>query len=78
MKNLIGKHFMAQPEIEKHKVLYSFKFGGGVKGGCVKSGDVIKVLDVYTQIDTPVAGTDKLLHSITVASLMNEKLFIQL
>ena len=78
MKKLTGKHFIAQPAIESHKILYSYQFGGGTKGGYVKSGDVIKVISEQIDVDTPTCGTDKLLHRITTASLLNPSFFIQL
>lgn len=78
METINGKHFIAQPAIEKHRILYSFRFGGGVKGGTVKSGDVIRVIDTATDIDTENCSTDKLLHKISKQSLLNKDFFIQI
>ena len=61
-QSIIGKHFIAQKGIEKHKILYTFKFGGGIKGGYVKAGDVLKITGLYNDVDTVSFSTDKTLY----------------
>lgn len=73
-----GKHFMAQSGIEPHKIKYQFLYRCFYNKGFVKAGDVIRVLDVVTDIDSINCSTDKILGRISFNSLMDTNLFIQL
>jgi len=77
-KLLVGKNFIAQKGIEKFKISYSYNFRGAGINAFIKAGDVIKVIDQYTNIGEPVCATDKVLSVLTTATFLNKEYFIQL
>ena len=72
---IVGNEFVAQPGIEKLKIKKTFKLGGGILGGCLKSGDVITVTDSRIDIDTMTFGTDITLNRLSDAFFVSNEYF---
>lgn len=61
---IVGNTFVAQPGIENLKILKTYKNGGGILGGCLKAGDIVKVIGSVNDIDTISFTTDVTLNRL--------------
>lgn len=77
-KELVGKHFIAQNNVNGKKIELCHKYRGEGVNRYLKSGDVIQVIDESIEIDTPCISTLQTLHRMTKESILNTSLFIQL
>lgn len=75
---IVGNKFEAQSGIESMKIKKTFKNGGGILGGCLKSGDVITVTDSRIDIDTMTFGTDITLNRLTESFFYSNQFFKKL
>jgi hypothetical protein len=72
---IVGNSFVCQTGIESLRIKKTFQYGGGVLGGCLKVGDIIKVTSACNDIDTVSFSTDITLHRLSEAYFYNEQYF---
>lgn len=68
---IVGNSFVCKAGIESLKIKKTFKLGGGVLGGCLKTGDIITVTGSCFDVDTLSFSTDKTLHRLSESMFYN-------
>jgi hypothetical protein len=72
---MVGNTFVAQPGIERFNIKKNYRNGGGILGGCLKSGDKIKITAASSDVDTISFATDLTLHRLNQSFFYNNDFF---